>query len=81
MDKKLYTKICERCGEKVQVPEEYFENENIFKLCQVQCPNSCKIHTFDSYVVVLSRYIPVLYICTYQVPLKSISSAPYLVRT
>ncbi len=48
MDKKLYTKICERCGEKVQVPEEYFENENIFKLCQVQCPNSCKIHTFDS---------------------------------
>jgi len=49
MDKSIITKNCERCGEEVQVPKEYFENENIFKLCQVQCPNGCKTHTFDSH--------------------------------
>ena len=52
MDKNLFTKNCERCGEEVQVPDEYFENENIFKLCQVECVDGCnKVHTFDSYIM------------------------------
>jgi len=42
------TKKSERCGIEIKVSEEYFENEGMFQLCQVECPNSCKIHTFNS---------------------------------
>jgi len=42
------TKKSERCGIEIKVSEEYFENEGMFQLCQVECPNGCKIHTFNS---------------------------------
>jgi len=48
MENDFISKNCERCDAEVKVPEDYFEDENIFKLCQVDCPNGCKIHTFDS---------------------------------
>lgn len=54
MINEIITKICERCGAEVKVPEEYFDHEDakIFGLCQVECKEGCnKIHTFNSHTM------------------------------
>jgi len=47
MENDFITKQCERCDEEIRLPGKYTETSNIAKLCQVNCTNGCKTHTFD----------------------------------